>query len=62
VSTASLLPTTLVGSYPQPDWLIDREQLGERLPPRIRAHEIWRVSEPWLEQAQDDATLLALRD
>jgi 5-methyltetrahydropteroyltriglutamate--homocysteine methyltransferase len=57
-----LLPTTLVGSYPQPDWLIDRERLGERLPPRVRAQEIWRVAEPWLEQAQDDATLLALRD
>ena len=62
MSTPSLLPTTLVGSYPQPDWLIDRERLGERLPPRIRAQELWRVSEPWLEQAQDDATLLALHD
>jgi 5-methyltetrahydropteroyltriglutamate--homocysteine methyltransferase len=62
MSTPSLLPTTLVGSYPQPDWLIDRGRLGERLPPRIRAQELWRVSEPWLEQAQDDATLLALRD
>jgi 5-methyltetrahydropteroyltriglutamate--homocysteine methyltransferase len=62
MATPRLLPTTLVGSYPQPDWLIDRERLGERLPPRVRAQEIWRVSEPWLEQAQDDATLLALRD
>jgi 5-methyltetrahydropteroyltriglutamate--homocysteine methyltransferase len=62
VGTPGLLPTTLVGSYPQPDWLIDRERLGERLPPRVRAQEIWRVPEPWLEQAQDDATLLALRD
>jgi methionine synthase II (cobalamin-independent) len=62
MGTAGLLPTTLVGSYPQPDWLIDRERLGERLPPRVRALEIWRVPEPWLEQAQDDATLLALRD
>jgi 5-methyltetrahydropteroyltriglutamate--homocysteine methyltransferase len=57
-----LLPTTLVGSYPQPDWLIDRNRLKERLPPRVRARELWRVSEPWLQQAQDDATLLALRD
>ncbi len=57
-----LLPTTLVGSYPQPDWLIDREKLGLRAPPRIRAQELWRVGSPWLEQAQDDATLLAIRD
>ena len=56
------LRTTVVGSYPQPDWLVDRSQLGSRLPPRIRAGEIWRVSEPWREQAQDDATLLAIRD
>ncbi|MFN2629204.1 MAG: 5-methyltetrahydropteroyltriglutamate--homocysteine methyltransferase [Gaiellaceae bacterium] len=62
METSTLLPTTLVGSYPQPDWLIDRERLGERLPPRVPAPEIWRVPEPWLEQAQDDATLLALRD
>lgn len=57
-----ILPTTVVGSYPQPDWLIDREMLRSRLPPRIRAHEIWRVSAEHLEQAQDDATLLAIRD
>lgn len=57
-----LLPTTLVGSYPQPDWLIDREKLGLRAPPRIRAQELWRVGAEWLEQAQDDATLLAIRD
>ncbi len=56
------LPTTVVGSYPQPDWLIDREALGSRLPPRTRAHEIWRVALEHLEQAQDDATLLAIRD
>jgi 5-methyltetrahydropteroyltriglutamate--homocysteine methyltransferase len=62
MGTPGLLPTTLVGSYPQPDWLIDRERLGERLPPRVRAQEMWRVPEPRLEQAQDDATLLALRD
>src|SRR3989441_5567931 len=57
-----LLPTTVVGSYPQPDWLIDRERLGTRLPPRVRARELWRVEERFLEQAQDDATLLAIRD
>jgi 5-methyltetrahydropteroyltriglutamate--homocysteine methyltransferase len=57
-----LLPTTVVGSYPQPDWLVDRELLGSRLPPRVRARELWRVEERFLEQAQDDATLLAIRD
>ena len=57
-----LLPTTLVGSYAQPDWLIDREKLGKRFPPRVRARELWRVAPEWLEQAQDDATLLAIRD
>jgi 5-methyltetrahydropteroyltriglutamate--homocysteine methyltransferase len=56
------LVTTVVGSYPQPDWLIDRERLGERLPPRVRARELWRVPEQYLEQAQDDATRLAVRD
>ena len=56
------LVTTVVGSYPQPDWLIDRERLGERLPPRVRARELWRIPEPLLEQAQDDATRLAVRD
>ena len=58
----TLLPTTVVGSYPQPDWLIDRGNLGGRLPPRVRAREVWRVAEPFLEAAQDDATLLAIRD
>lgn len=57
-----LLPTTLVGSYPQPDWLIDREKLGLRAPPRIRAQELWRVGAPWLEEAQDDATVVAIKD
>ncbi len=57
-----LLPTTLVGSYPQPDWLIDREKLGLRAPPRIRAAELWRVGAEWLEQAQNDATIVAIRD
>jgi 5-methyltetrahydropteroyltriglutamate--homocysteine methyltransferase len=56
-----LLPTTVVGSYPQPDWLIDRDRLGSRLPPRIRATELWRVEEPYLAEAQDDATVLAIR-
>lgn len=59
---AKLLPTTLVGSYTQPDWLIDRQRLGGRFPPRVRARELWRVQDQWLEQAQDDATLLAIRD
>ena len=57
-----LLPTTVVGSYPQPDWLVDREMLGSRLPPRTRALEIWRVPRAHLEEAQDDATLIAIRD
>jgi len=56
-----LLPTTLVGSYPQPEWLIDRARLAGRFPPRVRARELWRVAEPYLAQAQDDATLLAIR-
>jgi 5-methyltetrahydropteroyltriglutamate--homocysteine methyltransferase len=56
------LVTTVVGSYPQPGWLIDRDRLGERLPPRVRARELWRVPEPFLEEAQDDATRLAVRD
>ena len=61
-SALPLLPTTLVGSYAQPDWLIDREKLGRRFPPRVRARELWRVAPEWLEQAQDDATMLAIRD
>jgi 5-methyltetrahydropteroyltriglutamate--homocysteine methyltransferase len=56
------LVTTVVGSYPQPDWLIDRARLGERLPPRIRARELWRVDEPFLQEAQEDATRLAVQD
>src|SRR4051812_31814160 len=56
-----LLPTSLVGSYPQPEWLIDRKKLGGRLPPRTRAKELWRLSPEFLEQAQDDATILAIR-
>ena len=57
-----LLPTTLVGSYTQPDWLIDRKRLGDRFPPRVRAQELWRVPEQWLQEAQDDATRNAIRD
>ncbi|HEY7417716.1 MAG TPA: uroporphyrinogen decarboxylase family protein [Ktedonobacteraceae bacterium] len=56
------LLTTVIGSYPQPEWLVDRKNLQSRLPPRIRAREIWRIPEPLLQQAQDDATLLAIRD
>ena len=57
-----MISTTVVGSYPQPEWLIDRERLGHRLPPRVRARELWRVPEPFLEAAQDDATRLAVQD
>jgi 5-methyltetrahydropteroyltriglutamate--homocysteine methyltransferase len=56
-----LFPTTLVGSYPQPEWLIDRAKLAGRFPPRVRARELWRVPEQWLAQAQDDATVIAIR-
>ena len=56
-----LFPTTLVGSYPQPEWLIDRKKLAGRFPPRVRARELWRVPEPYLAEAQNDATLLAIR-
>ncbi len=56
-----LLPTMLVGSYAQPEWLIDRAKLAGRFPPRVRALELWRVDEPYLQEAQDDATLLAIR-
>ena len=57
-----LLPTTLVGSYPQPDWLIDRTRLTDIVPPRARARDLWRMEGALLDQAQDDATILALRD
>ena len=56
----TLLPTSLVGSYAQPDWLIDREKLAGRFPPRTRARELWRVAPEFLAQAQDDATLVAI--
>ena len=56
-----LFPTTLVGSYPQPEWLIDRKKLAARFPPRVRARELWRIPDAHLAEAQDDATLLAIR-
>lgn len=56
-----LFPTTIVGSFPQPDWLIDRAKLAGRFPPRVRARELWRIAPQYLEEAQDDATLLAIR-
>src|SRR3954462_11590590 len=56
-----LLPTTVVGSYPQPDWLVNREMLS-KIVPRVRVTELWRIPETHLEQAQDDATLIAIRD
>jgi 5-methyltetrahydropteroyltriglutamate--homocysteine methyltransferase len=56
-----LFPTTLVGSYPQPEWLIDRKKLAGRFPPRVRARELWRVEQSFLQEAQDDATVLAIR-
>src|SRR5712691_4176076 len=57
-----LFPTALVGSYPQPDWLIDRQMLSKRMPPRIRADELWRVPQNCLGQAQDDATVVAIHE
>ena len=60
--TAKLFPTSLVGSYPQPEWLIDRAKLAGRFPPRVRAKDLWRVAPEFLDQAQDDATLIAIRD
>ena len=56
-----LFPTTLVGSYPQPDWLIDRPKLSGRFPPRVRVRDLWRIPQPFLAEAQNDATLLAIR-
>ncbi|NDH54410.1 MAG: 5-methyltetrahydropteroyltriglutamate--homocysteine methyltransferase [Betaproteobacteria bacterium] len=56
-----LFPTTLVGSYPQPEWLIDRQKLAGRFPPRTRAKELWRIPDAYLEEAQNDATLIAIR-
>jgi 5-methyltetrahydropteroyltriglutamate--homocysteine methyltransferase len=56
-----LMPTTVVGSYPQPDWLVDRELLSKGVP-RVRQRAMWRIHEPFLEQAQDDATIVAIRE
>ncbi|MBV9746346.1 MAG: 5-methyltetrahydropteroyltriglutamate--homocysteine methyltransferase [Acidobacteriia bacterium] len=58
----ALLPTSLVGSLPQPDWLVNRDMLASNTPPRVRMRDLWRVAPEWLEQAQDDATLLAIRE
>src|SRR6266700_4645880 len=60
-ASAMLFPTTLVGSYPQPVWLIDQAKLSKQVP-RVRAHDLWLVDAARLEAAQDDATLLAIRD
>ena len=59
---SQLFPTSLVGSYPQPDWLIDRAKLAGRFPPRVRARELWRIDPAYLEQAQQDAIRLAVAD
>src|SRR5664279_5822782 len=56
-----LFPTTIVGSFPQPEWLIDRAKLAGRFPPRVRAQELWRIPAPYRAEAQDDATLVAIR-
>ena len=58
---AKLFPTTLVGSMPQPEWLIDREKLAGRFPPRVRARELWRIPPERLQAAMDDATIVAIR-
>src|SRR2546425_10957420 len=57
-----LFPTTVVGSYPQPEWLIDRSLLAANTPPRVRMRQLWRIAPERLERAQDDATLIAIRD
>jgi 5-methyltetrahydropteroyltriglutamate--homocysteine methyltransferase len=62
MSTPAAIPTSLVGSYAQPSWLLDRDKLRGRFPPRVRARELWRVDPAWLEEAQDDATRLAILD
>jgi len=56
-----LLPTTIVGSYPQPEWLIDTSKLAARFPPRVRARELWRIAPEFLQEAQDDATIMAIK-
>src|ERR671929_188219 len=60
--SSDLLPTTVVGSWVQPDWLVDRANLKSRLPPRVRAKELWKIPPEHLEEAQDAATLAAIRD
>ena len=62
MAAGTRIATSLVGSYAQPNWLIDRERLRERFPPRVRATELWRVDPAWLEEAQDDATRVAIAD
>jgi 5-methyltetrahydropteroyltriglutamate--homocysteine methyltransferase len=62
VMSHTLLPTSLVGSYAQPDWLIDRARLKDRFPPRVRARELWRLAPEFLEEAQDDATVWAIHE
>ena len=62
MTTTAAVPTSLVGSYAQPAWLLDRDKLRGRFPPRVRARELWRVDPAWLEEAQDDATRLAILD
>src|SRR5256885_6989270 len=59
---SQLLPTTVIGSYPQPDWLVDHTVLEAQTVPRVRLEKLWRVPKDYLEQAQDDATVLAIRD
>jgi 5-methyltetrahydropteroyltriglutamate--homocysteine methyltransferase len=61
MSALPLFPTSLVGSYAQPDWLIDRAKLAGRFPPRVRAKELWRPDPAYLAEAQDDATVLAIK-
>ena len=58
----TLIPTTLVGSYPQPSWLVDKDKLLAEGPPRVRMNEVWKVPPPLLDEAQDDATLTAIHD
>src|SRR3954469_10592499 len=62
MTTPAAVPTSLVGSYAQPAWLLDRDKLRGRFPPRVRARELWRVGPAWLGEAQDDATRLAILD
>ena len=60
--STKLFPCTIVGSYSQPDWLIDKKKLAGRFPPRVRAKELWRIEEEYLQEAQDDATRIAIID